>query len=510
MRSSNSIKNSITSTVCSIILMLIGFVSQAVFIKTLGAEYLGLNGLFTNVLTVLNLFELGIGSAIVYHLYKPIADDNKEKIKSLMLFYKRAYRTIALAVFITGVLIIPFLKLIVGDITVEINIYVIYMLFLINTVSSYLLVYKRNIIYAHQKNYIINIVHIIYLLVLNISQMFFLVITKNYYLYLIIKIVCQILENIVNSFIAEKMYKYIKSKDVKTLDDGTRKDIFSKVKALMFHKMGGVIVNGTDNIIISSILGITSVGLYSNYLLIINAVKTLFGQIINSSTASVGNLLVTENSEKRFEVFGKIRFLNFILSTFSSVCIFIIINSFITIWLGEKYLLSQMLVFVLTLNYFQTMMRNSYSTFKDSAGIWLEDRYVPIIEATLNIVFSIILAKTFGLIGVFIGTLISSLALWCYSYPRFVYKKLFNRTYLEYIKESLTELILFLFITIFSYLISEYITFNNIYLEFASNIIIGATFPTVILYICFRKSEEFMYYKDLSKKILLKFKIKKH
>lgn len=295
MRTSNSIKNSFTSFILSIITMLLGFVAQAIFIRILGAEYSGLNGLFTNVLTMLSFFELGIGNAIVFHLYKPIAINDEEEIKTLMKFYEKAYNIISVLVLACGLAIIPFLNIIVGEISIDINIYVIYIMFLLNTSISYTLSYRRNLIIANQKNYIINIIHIIYIIILNLSQLLVLYLTKNYYLYLGIKIICQILENFVCYIIAGKLYPFITSKNVKPLDKNLKDDIFKKVKALLFHKVGYSVVSGTDNIIISSFLGVVTVGFYTNYNMVITAVNNLFSQIIGSTSASVGNLLATQS-----------------------------------------------------------------------------------------------------------------------------------------------------------------------------------------------------------------------
>ena len=504
MRTSNSIKNSITSTISSFTSMLIGFIAQAIFIRILGAKYLGLNGLFSNIFTVLGIFELGIGNAIVYNLYKPIAKNKKEEIKSLMLFYKKAYSIIALLVLGSGLLITPFINSIVGNISIDINIYYIYIMFLINTVASYLMTYKRSLIYANQQNYIINIVHIGYLIIMNITQLVILYMTKNYYLYLGIKITCQLLENIIITLYANRLYPYLKEKNIKQLDKKIEKDIFSKVKALIFHKIGGVVINGTDNIIASKFLGIITVGLYSNYSMIIFAVNTLFSQIIISSTASVGNLLVENNSTKSYQVFKRIRFLNFWLACFSGICLLVIIQPFIKVWVGEEYLLSILVVSTLVFNYFQKMMRGVYGTFKDSAGIWQEDKYVPLVESLLNIVFSILLLKIFGLAGVFMGTIISGLALWCYSYPKYVYKKLFNRSYLDYAKETLGYIFLFILLSLLTYEISKLIIVSNPYLQVIINTLIAITIPNTILLILFRKTDNFKYFKELVQKLLKK------
>lgn len=496
-RTSNSIKNSITSILSNIMAILVGFVSQALFIRILNAEYLGLNGLFTNILTMLSFFELGIGNAIVYYMYKPLAENDKTKIKMLMNFYKKSYRVIALIVFVMGMLILPFIKLMVNEVNINVNIYLIYFLFLISTVVSYLMVYKRNIIYANQKNYYINIIHCIYLVVLNLLQIVFLALTQNYYLYLIIKIICQIIENFVITILANKLYPFIVENENIKMDKVTEKNIFKKVKALIFHKIGFIIINGTDNIIISKYFNLVTVGLYSNYNLIINSVYTIFNQALTSITSSVGNLLVKKDSEKNYLIFKRVRFINFIFSCFSSTSVLVIMQPFISVWVGEEYLLERIVLFVLVFNLFQKLQRCCYMTFKDSAGIWEEDKFIPIVESVLNIVFSILLLRIFGLAGVFLGTITSGLTLWCYSYPKFVYKRLFNRSYLDYIKETIGYVLLFIIVAIITYGVSALFAVNNVLLQIIINIIVCCIVPNLILYILFRKTDNFAYFKSL-------------
>ena len=410
MRIKNSMRNMITSISSNIVTIIIGLLAQAIFIKIMGIEYLGLNGLFTNIISMLGIVELGIGSAIIYNLYKPIAINDVETIKSLMNFYKKSYNIIGIVVLTIGLIIIPFLPLIIEDVTVKINVPLIYILFLLDIVFSYFLSYKRSILYASQKNYLINLIHIGYTILLNIGQLLMLFYTKNYYLYLIVKIIVRIIENLIITYIVNKEYSYLKE-DAKKLDPTIEKDIIKKVKALFFHKIGGFVVLGTDNIIISKFLGLVSVGLYSNYYMIINAVQTLFSQALVALTPSVGNLLVKENKNKTFEVFKKIRFMNFWIATFTSVCILNMMQQFITIWIGEEYLLDDIVLIVLVFNLFQKLMRSTYQTFKEAAGIYYEDRFVPLLESLINIIVSIIGVKLIGLAGVFIGTIISGFVL---------------------------------------------------------------------------------------------------
>ena len=322
--------------------------------------------------------------------------------------------------------------------------------------------------------------------------------TKNYYLYLIVKIIVRIIENLIITYIVNKEYSYLKE-DAKKLYPTIEKDIIKKVKALFFHKIGGFVVLGTDNIIISKFLGLVSVGLYSNYYMIINAVQTLFSQALVALTPSVGNLLVKENKNKTFEVFKKIRFMNFWIATFTSVCILNMMQQFITIWIGEEYLLDDIVLIVLVFNLFQKLMRSTYQTFKEAAGIYYEDRFVPLLESLINIIVSIIGVKLIGLAGVFIGTIISGFVLWFYSYPKYVYKKLFDRSYKDYLKETLGYIILFIVISYLTYYINNIYLVNNIYFEFVKNILIAIIVPNILMLLVFIKNDNFKYYIQLIK-----------
>lgn len=500
MRTKNSIKNTIVSFLANGLTILIGLIAQAIFIRVLGEEYLGINGLFTNIISMLGIVELGIGSAIVYNLYKPIADADTSKINALMKFYKKCYHIIALIVLFLGLCITPFLNYFVGEVHIDVQLQIVFILFILDIVCSYLLSYKRSIINANQKNYIVNLIHIGYLVLLNFFQILILLLSKNYYLYLLVKIGMRLFENIAITSAANKMYPYL-SEDGEELDAITKADIFKKVKALFFHKLGTFFVLGTDNIIISKFLGIAQVGFYSNYYLIINAVQTLFGQVINVLTPSVGNLLVEGNVQKNYDVFKRIRFLNFWIATFSGVCLLVMMDSFITIWIGKEYILSFFVLVVLVINYYQKSMRTSYNVFKEAAGIYYEDRFVPLFESFINIVASIVLLHYFGLAGVFMGTIVSGFMLWGYSYPKYVYKKLFGRDYLVYAKETIGYILLFLIVASGTYYLANMLSFSNIYFNFISHMIIAFAIPNIILLILFYKTDNFQYYIGLLKKL---------
>lgn len=509
MITKNSLKNLIATSITNILNLILGMISTTLFIRYLNIEYRGINGLFSNIISMLSIAELGISNAIIVNLYKPIREKDTEKIKSLIYFYKKTYNIIIVIMLSLGILIIPFLKYIIKDITVPVNITLAYILMLLSAVCSYILAHKRTILYASQKDYILKIISIIYLFICNFSQIIALYLTKNYYTYLIIKVICQILENITISLVADKEYKFLKDKNYTKLDKQTEKNIWKKVKGLSIHKISNFIVSGTDNIIISSFLGVISVGLYSNYSMIINNIKNVSIQIMSSFQASIGDLIAENNPKNNFEAFKKIRFFNLWLALFTSVCLLIITQDFIKLWIGKEYLLTNQVLIILVLNYYQSILQRPYKGFKDAAGIWIEDKFIPILEAILNIIISLILLKKFGLVGIFWGTFISSLTYWSYSYPKFIYKGIFNKSYLSYIKNIILYLLLFILIATTTHLTTTLFTTTNIILKLIIDIIICCIIPNIILIILFHKTKEFKYFINLLKKLIKILKNKK-
>ena len=301
---------------------------------------------------MLGIAELGIGPAIIYNLYKPIKEENKEKIKSLLNFYKKSYHAIACIILIIGICILPFLNTIVGENNISENIYLIFIFFLIDAISSYLLSYKISILYATQKNYIVDMVHIICLVGMNIIQIAVLIISKNYYLYVFLRIVFRVVENIVITRIANKKYPYITEKNINKLEKSIKKDILHKVKGSIFHSSGPFIVLNSDNIIISTFLNLDLLGRYLNYNMIIKSVSNLFSQVFTAMTASIGNLLVSQNDKKSYSIYKKITFLNFWIFSYAAISIYCIIEPFITVWIGKEFILPTIVLIVLVLNFY--------------------------------------------------------------------------------------------------------------------------------------------------------------
>lgn len=492
-RTRNSFRNMVASAAANIITFLLGIIARRYFVLILGDEYQGLNGLYTNVISMLGVVELGMGNAIIYNLYKPIHENDRETINSLMDFYRRSYHIIGRLVAVIGVAIIPLLPFFVKEVTVDINSTIVYLFFLADAVFSYFLSYKRSLLYARQENYIVQIIHIRCLTAMKIIQTLILYVTKNYYLYLVIMVVLRIVENALITLLVDRKYPDLSGKGAAPLKKEIKDDIFLKTKGLFLHQIGAFMVNGTDNMIISRFLGLVTAGLYSNYALIIDSIKNLTKQVIDATTPSVGNLLVTETREKQYDVFKKMRFIDFWLASFCGICLYVIMEPWVVIWIGRERLLPDYVMLVLAFNFFQKTMRNTYGAFKTAAGIFHEDRFVPIIESALNIGFSVLLVKTIGLAGVFIGTTISGLALWCYSYPKYVYRNLFGRSYEDYAKETIGYILMFFVLLITtSFIANRFIISNNL-LKLIVNMAVCIIVPNVMMVLFYFRTDNFRY-----------------
>lgn len=506
MRKKRSILNIIATLGASFSAIIFNFISQKFIISILGIEYSGANGLFTNILNMLSIAELGLSSAIIFKLYKPIAENDIEKIKSWMKFYKICYRYIAIFILVIGLIIVPFVPMIVGNTTIKENIILLYFISLLDVVLSYTLTYKRSLLYAQQKNYIINIIHMFYLILVNIFQIAILVITNKYIFYICIKILFRLLENIVINIYVNKNNPYMKEKAVSITQD-EKKDIFARIKAIFVQKISYQINKGIDNVIITSMLGIAITGYYTNYSLIVIAILRILFWITTSLTASVGNLLTENNKEKSYSIYKKISLLNAFITCLSVVGFVCCVQKFITIWLGKKYLLSIYIIFSFAFYIYSDSIRNIIRLFKEASGICRNDRNTYIVAVIINIFFSIILCYFIGIPGVVLGTAISYMYLYLYSYPKYIYRKLFEKNYKLYYVENFKYFIYILITTIISFLLCKNITLHNNFIDLLVYILISVSTTLLFFVVMFKKSKEFKYYIINLKKI---FKRKKN
>lgn len=495
-RVASSVKNVTYSLGGQLLNMLFSFITRSVFIYFLNIEYLGLNGLFTNILSILSLAELGIGSAITFSLFKPLADNDQQFVKTIMDFYAKAYRIIGFTIALSGLALAPFLDFFIKNKPNIPNLTLIYLLYLTGSVISYFFTYKRTIIIASQNQYIDTVNVQFFNIIKNILQISILFFMHNFIFYLIIQIACTLASNITISIRADKMFPYLKSYGKMPLEANERKLIFKNIGALSMHKIAGVVVFGISNLLISKYLGLEWVGIYSNYTLIIVSLNSFLSQIFSSIIPSIGNLNASESKEKSFEAFKVIDLLNFWLYSSTSIVLFFIINPFITIWIGHKYLLDNLSVSFMILNYFITGRRFSVLTFKTASGLFWNDRFKPIAETAINIVLSVFLLKQLGLVGVFIATLFSTLLTGFWVEPFVTFKHAFNipvkRYFLKYFYYFLIMVIIVLLSSGLLYCLRTY--FQN---DFLIRCFISILIPNVFFLILFYKTDEFIYLKKV-------------
>ncbi len=415
-------RNTSVALVSRITAIVMGYLLRVVFTHTLSESYVGLNGLFIDIINVLSLSEMGIGTAITFVLYRPIAEGDIEKQKSLMQLYRRFYRLVVAAVAVLGCALIPFMRILIKDYSDIDNLILIYLLYLANTICSYLLIYKKTLLDAQQKMYIGVFYQTLSWVVQDALKMIVLLLWHNFILFLVIGIVTTLLCNLLISREADRQNPYLRDRDVSPLPAEEKKEIFANIRAMMMHKAGAVIVNNTDNLVLSACVGLLSAGSYSNYYLLLGSVRQILNQVYQGITASVGNLGVMEDEHSVKRVFEVAAFIGQWMYGVAFICLFELLNPFVELSFGEQFLFSGEIVFVLCLNFYLNGLRNAALTFRDSMGLFWHDRYKSILEAGLNIVFSLILVRLVGVIGVFLGTLFSMLLTSCWIEPYVLYK----------------------------------------------------------------------------------------
>lgn len=502
-RTKKSIINLITAFIGQIFGVLISFIVRKVFVNCLSSEYLGVNGLFTNILTMLSLVELGVGSAMTYSLYKPLAENDVPKIKSLMNLYKKAYRIIGIIVLVLGIGFTPFYKYLINEVPNIPNLNLIYILFVVNTGVSYFYSYKRSLIICDQKKYIATIYRYGFYFLYNVAQIIVLITTKNYIFYLVCQVISTILENIAISRKADKMYPYLKDKNIEKLPKEEFNNIKKNVFAMLFHKVGSMVVNSTDNILISKFIGLTAVGMYSNYYMVISGLEIVVNQIFEAIVASVGNLGATESKEKIKSVFRKVFFMNFWIFSFCSICLLVIFNDFISLWVGQDYVFEFGIIITLVIAFYLKGIRKTVITFKDATGNFYHDRYKPLFESVINLIVSIILAQKLGVAGIFIGTIISTITTSLWIEPVVLYKYVFVEKAYKYFVKLIEYTIIGILVAVITYWLSGFMVMSGI-LEIIIKLIICLIVPNIIYIILFRKTEEFRYFIDLIRKMINK------
>lgn len=480
--------------------LILTFVTRTIFIKYLSIDLLGVNSLFANILTVLSLADLGFGTAILYSMYKPLADNDQEKLSALMNFFKKIYICIATIVFLVGICLLPFLHFIIKEDNIE-HIELYYCLFLADSIISYLLAYKVNIINADQKSYIIKKYTLYFNIAKSIIQCLVIIIFKSFIAYLLVQILCTFLTNIYGAYISKKMYPYISEKNNLAKED--KKAILDNVKSLFLYKIGGIILNNTDNILISSIINIATVGFYTNYITIINAINNITSIIFTTVTFSVGNLIATENKEKQLDIFYKIDFLSNLMFSFISVALLVLLNDLIICWLGEGYIIDKFTIIFIVVNFYMVGVLNSVWMFRDTTGIFKKTKYLSIITACLNIILSIILGIKLGLCGIIAATAISRLLTNFWYEPLMIFKEYFNKKTIKYFGDKLLNILTLIVTTFIAYHCTKFINVTGWLMLFVKGIIVVLISSIIFIFTYFNNTY-FKYYFTLVKNTIFK------
>lgn len=489
-RTSNSVKGIISGLINKIILLLLPFLVKSVFINTLGIQYFGLNGLFSSILNILNLAELGVGSAISFSMYSAIASNDEQRICSLIKLYKRTYFIIGCFVFIIGLCICPFIKYICKyDVPNDINIYIIYFMYLLNSVFSYWLYsYKICILVSHQKSYVINNINSLVNFFLYVFQIIVIIYFKNYYFYLSLLIISTILYNILISLYVSKKYKnYLPKGEISKKE---KNKIYNKIKALFCYKIGSVVLSSVDSIVISYYLGLTVLGKYNSYYYVITALFGFFQVFTNSLLAGVGNSIEIESSEKNKQDFDKLNFILGWIVGFCSICLLCLYQQFINIWIGSDYLFDIKVVICFAIYFYVWKLLEVVNLYKDAAGLWEYDKYRPLIASFVNLILNIILVKIIGIYGILISTIISIVFVIFPWSSLILFKKYFRNGFKNYIIRTFSNTIITVIIGFITYgLCSLFAKFNL--LNFAIQIVICIIIPNLLFYLFYHKDKLF-------------------
>lgn len=485
-RTENSVRNIFFSLVNRLIAILLAFISRSIFIRCLGVEYLGVQGLFSDILTMLSLADLGFNSAMTFSMYKPLADHDTKKLAALTSFYKNIYRIIAAIITLVGIALIPLLKYLVNTENEIHHLTLYYLLYLANTIASYVVVYKTAILTADQQEYIISKYTSVFNFACTFCSCIFLVITKNFAAYLLIQVMFTYARNFYLSHLAEKKYPYITEKG--TLELNEKQNILRIIGAGFVYKLTGVVLSGTDNTLISIMIGTAMVGYYSNYILVSNQIIAFAGIIFGSLTASLGNLTVQASSSHQYRVFCSIQSISMTVSAFCSICMYMLQEDFVRVWLGETFVLNPGVLIAIVLNVYFSVALYPIRIYRDAIGLYRKTTPVMVMSAIENIVLSIIFGRIIGMAGILLATSVSKITTFFWYEPILIYKNQFHKSSYTYFLGIGKNLLVIIFLIILESIISRFISVHGWVSLIVKSIII-VPFTAFGIWFFYRKSE---------------------
>lgn len=500
-RLKNSALNFASGFLGRVLTILLNFVVRTIFIYCLNEAYLSVNGLYSNILTVLSLAELGFGSAMVYRMYTPVATKDYEKTAALLHFYKKIYAIIGVVIFVLGLCVIPFMDYIIKDKPDVPGLTLYYIIFLINTTISYWFAsYKASVLSADQKDYIKTNVQNATTILQSALQILLLLVFRKYLLYLLVQLGCNIFLNLYVAHLVDKRYPKIKEHPDARLSLEDREQIKKDAEALVLSRFGHVALNGTDNIIVSAVVGVLWVGRLSNYTLICDSVTSVLCQITAAITGSLGNFFATEKKSAGYALFRKVEFLNFWLYGFSFIALAVLLDPFVQLWAGGRFVLGLPVSIAIAINFFVAGYMNTLWVFRSTLGLFKQGKYRPIIVALVNIVLSIVLGKVWGVFGVLFATFLSRASINLWYDPIILHKYGFEVSCKPFFIRYLKRILLLAVVLVFMLLVRNAVMPAEVtFWRFALVMVITAIVPNIVFWAAYHRSDEYAYFKSIVK-----------
>lgn len=489
-------KNIIYSLFSKVVTIVLEIVSRYYFIQYLGIEILGINNVFINIVQILSLAELGINNVVMYSYFEPLATNNYEKISKLNNFYKKIYNKIIIIILLIGILTIPFISNFINGNYQNINIHLIFILYFLNTAFSYLYASDISILLADQKGYLNVKIDTIYTVLRLVIQIVFVILFKSLFYFMLVTLFFTLLTNFTKHVMIKKLYHNIKKTD-EDIDEEEKKSIYSIIKAGFLYKISAILLNSTDNIIISSIIGTIYVGYLSNYITLSASVMSFVVILFSSIIGSVGNLIHSDSNEKKLEIFNLLNLVSGWIAIVVFVCLANLSSDFISLWIGKDKVLGIEIIFFQTFIYYLGCTLQPLYSYRTAAGIYRKTRYIMLIAATINIILSLILGMLVGISGILIASIISIFTTYFWFEPIVLYKEIFNSKPNQYFKLLIQNTVIAVVLFwAFHYIFKGYNVQNWIGFFTKSGVMFISI--NIICFIYFRNREEFKTFKQIS------------
>ena len=498
-RTKNVSRNIAFGILNKIVTLLLPFITRTLLLYLLGSTSVGISTLFSSILSFLSLAELGFGSAVVYTMYKPIADNDINEICILLKYYRQLYRYVGLSILLIGLLLTPFLNFfIIGETPIGVNLYLLFFLYLFNSVISYFFSgYRQSLLTAHQRSDIRDKIAMIVTICVRVGEILSICFTRSLYVFVLCMILGTLLTNIITAFVTRRMFPEIICRG--TPSRKIKNEIKKRLGGLFGTKLNAIVVHQADTIVISSFLGLTILAQYGNYYFIINALSGFIIIFFSSMTASIGNKIASDSMEDVYTLFKKINFINNWIVGWSSVCLLCLLHPFMIIWVKEKLTLPIVMTILMTFYFYIYQIQRTILTFKDAGGLWYEDRYRPYTSMIINLFLNIILVQYIGIYGVVSSTILAFFISipWC---NYIVFKSMFHKSSINNILIMIRNFIITSTIGLFTYIICQ--LFPVSILGLIERIIVCIFIPNVLYILFFHNTNEYKFFRQSIKKMM--------